>query len=152
MKMQFIFFTVLIWQSFSANYRTRKPIPALKLLESFSFLLSKLKFFRAKTFDSLSYWSPQTFQTSSTLLKTSTPTSGETFLPTSLKNTVNQALSVSMLLLKYICIKDLPILAISGLIPFLGTVIHQVFSLPKHTFSPFSMDSFLQNTNLLKFF
>lgn len=133
------------WQSFSANYRTKKSNPCTKIAGVLSFSTFKTKIFQRQNF-----WFPFL------LVSTNIPDlhhssqdfysscSRETFLPTSLKNIVNQALSVSVTCLKCICIKDLPILAASYLNPFPGMAIHQVFFiLPKSAFSPFSMDSFL---------
>ena len=73
MEMYFTFFIVLFDNHFLLIIGPKKAILAVKLLESFLFLLSKLKFFRDRTFDSLSYWSPQIFQTFTTLLETSAP-------------------------------------------------------------------------------
>lgn len=152
--MWFIFFIVLIWQPSSANYRTRQAALSLRLLESFPLLLSKLKFFKAKTFWLLLILVCPNIPNFTILPETSTPPiSGENFLPTSLKNTFNQALSVSMSSLKmhlYFRSSQISYVLLSPL-PRDGDPSSLLF--PTQTcILFFSMDSFLQKANLLKVF
>lgn len=119
-------------QSFSANYRTKKSNPCTKIAGVLSFSTFKTKIFQSQNFWFLLL-----------LVSTNIPDlhysfrdfysfcSRETFLPTSLKNIVNQALSVSVTCLKCICFKDLPILAASISTPSQGwRFIKSSFSYP----------------------